>query len=340
MLKILITLWAIPLLTAQVTTIPAASGGGGGAITAGRVAFGDGSSTAATDSTFLWDNTNKRFQIGPLPYWASSYTGELKSSIVRKYSTPYASYQDTYGLVSGVEYGDNNTGLSSPDIYANWMYSVIQGNTDAVTSSGGHTALYGYGLVKDSAKAQYTYGVLAQAQAEGSATANFLYGIQAGAILYGTATAQELRAVDVTTNINSTNTPGYVYGVHIGAAKGGTTNFNIYSAHGSGQEAKNYFGGSTSVGVNSVSADATFRVYDGTSTTGSTSVVFDIGAGQSSTSTILTLGGVIKFGGQNTTGAGSASLGSNSPATTNTAPYTWIRAVSSDGSTIYIPGWK
>ena len=42
----------------------------------------------------------------------------------------------------------------------------------------------------------------------------------------------------------------------------------------------------------------------------------------------------------NTTGAGSAALGANSPAITNTAPYTWIKMMSSDGSTVYVPCWK
>jgi hypothetical protein len=50
--------------------------------------------------------------------------------------------------------------------------------------------------------------------------------------------------------------------------------------------------------------------------------------------------GVQQFGGTNTTGSGSAALGSNSPATTNTAPYTWIQIKTSDGSTAYIPAWK
>ena len=50
--------------------------------------------------------------------------------------------------------------------------------------------------------------------------------------------------------------------------------------------------------------------------------------------------GLMKFAGTNTTGGGSASLGANSPASTNTAPYTWIQAISSDGSTVYIPAWK
>ncbi len=42
----------------------------------------------------------------------------------------------------------------------------------------------------------------------------------------------------------------------------------------------------------------------------------------------------------NTTGGGSALLGTNSPATTNTAPYTWFKVITSDGSVGYIPVWK
>jgi hypothetical protein len=39
-------------------------------------------------------------------------------------------------------------------------------------------------------------------------------------------------------------------------------------------------------------------------------------------------------------GAGSAALGANCPATTATAPYTWLKALASDGSTVYLPAWK
>jgi hypothetical protein len=48
----------------------------------------------------------------------------------------------------------------------------------------------------------------------------------------------------------------------------------------------------------------------------------------------------VKFGGPNQTGSGSASLGSNSPAITTCAPYTWIRASCQDGWTVYFPCWK
>lgn len=54
----------------------------------------------------------------------------------------------------------------------------------------------------------------------------------------------------------------------------------------------------------------------------------------------ITTAGIPRFNGTNTTGAGSALLGANSPAVTNTAPYTWIQIVTADGSTAYIPAWK
>lgn len=49
--------------------------------------------------------------------------------------------------------------------------------------------------------------------------------------------------------------------------------------------------------------------------------------------------GSVKWG-TSTTGAGTALLGANSPAVTNTAPYVWLTMISSDGSTVYVPAWK
>ena len=50
--------------------------------------------------------------------------------------------------------------------------------------------------------------------------------------------------------------------------------------------------------------------------------------------------GKLKFSITNSTGANSALLGSNCPAVTFTAPYTWITVTTSDGSTGYMPIWK
>lgn len=54
----------------------------------------------------------------------------------------------------------------------------------------------------------------------------------------------------------------------------------------------------------------------------------------------LTAAGVLSLTANNSTGAGSALLGTNSPATTLTSPYTWITVISNDGSTCYLPVWK
>lgn len=98
--------------------------------------------------------------------------------------------------------------------------------------------------------------------------------------------------------------------------------------------------GSVGIGPSNTSPTGTLHVYDATATTGSTLVTIARGDAQTASSTVLTMNGVAQFSGTNTTGAGSAALGSNSPAVTNSAPYTWIQVVTSDGSTAYIPAWK
>lgn len=44
--------------------------------------------------------------------------------------------------------------------------------------------------------------------------------------------------------------------------------------------------------------------------------------------------------GNQATGAGSAALGANCPATTATAPNTWVKFTLADGSLGYFPVWK
>ena len=108
------------------------------------------------------------------------------------------------------------------------------------------------------------------------------------------------------------------------------------------------FGISTGLDIGIVSAKKFYL--DGVAASGDTYLVesasntLDLVAGGvtnlSATATLHVIGVIPKFAGTNTTGAGSALLGANSPASTNTAPYTWIQAQSSDGSTVYIPCWK
>lgn len=77
---------------------------------------------------------------------------------------------------------------------------------------------------------------------------------------------------------------------------------------------------------------------------GSVAIGRDNTGGAATTATVNTIAlGTAKHQVQlsnNTTGTGSAALGANSPATTPTAPYTWFKMMSSDGSTVYVPAWK
>ena len=55
---------------------------------------------------------------------------------------------------------------------------------------------------------------------------------------------------------------------------------------------------------------------------------------------VLGNGGTDTISATATTGAGVALLGANSPASTLTAPYTWIQVKAPDGTTVFIPAWK
>jgi len=98
--------------------------------------------------------------------------------------------------------------------------------------------------------------------------------------------------------------------------------------------------GSVGIGTSNTSPTGTLHVKNATPTTGTTVATIAKGDADTADSTILSIDALMKFGGTNTTGGGTALLGTNSPAVTNTAPYTWLKAISADGSTVYIPAWK
>lgn len=321
----------------QVTSLPNPSGGGGGPITAGRVAFGDGTSTAATDSMFLWDNTAKKFKVGTLPGYYNSVTPYTVQ--IGKVDTSNRGYDTVYNILAAYQY--DTTGKVTVDASFAGDYFVTEVVGDAAMSGyvNGHNS---YTKLGGSVTSPGVYGVAENVRLEGSTVTSYANVASTFFTIADTASVTNDVAIQ---DIDVLNYGGSVSGVmrnlYIHANTLGTSgNWNIYSMAGDSGKALNYFGGNTGIGFGSDVPTNTLWVKDGTATTGTTSVKFDIGAGQSSTSTILTLGGVIRFNGQNTTGAGSAALGSNSPAVTNSAPYTWIRAVSSDGSTVYIPAWK
>jgi len=94
----------------------------------------------------------------------------------------------------------------------------------------------------------------------------------------------------------------------------------------------------------SASYDATNACYLSVTSSGQTTIsTAGTNAGITLTPTgtgKIILSAIPRFNGTNSTGAGSSLLGANSPATTMTAPYTWISVITSDGSTAYVPCWK
>ena len=144
-------------------------------------------------------------------------------------------------------------------------------------------------------------------------------------------------------NTAATGTMTNRWGVYVDTATGG----------------KNYFSHAVGVGSTTISAQihATSTTeqlrlgYDSSnylSTTVSSAGLVTLATTGTNASITLTPSGtgnvimskIPRFNGTNSTGAGSSLLGANSPATTLTAPYTWISVITSDGSTAYIPCWK
>jgi hypothetical protein len=114
----------------------------------------------------------------------------------------------------------------------------------------------------------------------------------------------------------------------------GTLHWTIYESFGSaGQQ------GSLTISDNVAAADRFKIDTSGNVGIGGTPNV-KLEVVGTATAEAFRLTGLMKFAGTNSTGAGSAALGANCPAVTATAPYTWIKAISSDGSTVYIPCWK
>lgn len=98
--------------------------------------------------------------------------------------------------------------------------------------------------------------------------------------------------------------------------------------------------GTWGIGSNNLGPTGTLQIYDATASTGATTVTVSLGAAQTSSSTTFTNAGLFKFAGSNSTAAVAGLIGTTCPAVTCTAAYTWVKAVSSDGSTVYFPVWK
>lgn len=121
----------------------------------------------------------------------------------------------------------------------------------------------------------------------------------------------------------------------VGAVSGGAGSFTTLDASGAAVLASTLaVTGNVAVNTNkfTVAASSGNTLVAGT---------LNVTLGVTLASTLAVAGRISNTAGANeTTGAGSAALGDNSPAVTNSAPYTWLRFTSSDGSNCFIPMWK
>jgi hypothetical protein len=181
---------------------------------------------------------------------------------------------------------------------------VSVGNEAGQSSSGNDTTLLGaYAGVSNTATGAVCIG--AAAGRSNTSGVNTMVGYQSG--YTGTSGA----------NATTTGTGQTLLGSSTGSSIALATQLNYITCLGYGVTA----GAS---GVVAIGTDHT-----GTAATSSTQDV--IALGTSSHQVQLS---------KNTTGAGSALLGTNCPAVTATAPYTWITMMAGDGSTVYVPCWK
>jgi hypothetical protein len=140
------------------------------------------------------------------------------------------------------------------------------------------------------------------------------------AAIYGT----QSNGGNAISGLNSSNgNAGYFLSA---AGPGITSSGNTYGVYASGT-------GATAVGVAGLGNNA-YGVYGSDGGTG-------IGVyGTSVSGLAAKFAGTVQFSGTNTTGSTATTFGSNCPAVTCTAPYTWIKLMSSDGSTVYMPVFK
>lgn len=89
-----------------------------------------------------------------------------------------------------------------------------------------------------------------------------------------------------------------------------------------------------------VGLTGTARFFDQTASTGSTLVTITPGAAQTTSSTVLDIQALARFGGSNSTAAVAGVIGATCPAITCTAAYTWVKAIAADNSVVYFPVWK
>ena len=251
-------------------------------------------------------------------YTAHGYTnGVAVGSTAQGYTNGVAVGQSTHGHTGGVAVGQSATGHTNGVAVG----QITHGYTGGVAVGYGATG-HTNGVAVGSTAQGYTDGVAVGRSARGQRH-GVAVGFYAGKTLTTTTTRFNVfignqagyAGNGVTTNHFTTAK----YGVCIGATTGlGSATQHTYITC-LGYKTHCTAAGAVAIGVSTtgVAASATL-------------------ANQIALGTTVHL---VKFS-NNTTGTGSAALGSNCPAATVSAPFTWIKLHSKTGTVVYVPAWK
>lgn len=323
-------------------------GGAGNLTTVGAVPYVSASGILnQAAGQFFWDATNNRLGIGTATPSSSLTVGANNFTVDTLGRTAIAGYSTSAQLTIGGDptalLGDVTVMRQGRDTDTGSNYIQSFGNNTANGRKlylGGYSASFnpanGVVLTVDPANSRVGIGTITPAttlQVVGGKI--LLDNAQSIQFKDSAGTARTILQVDAGDNVylDSTATGGDMFfralGVEKMTIKGTSGNVGIGTT-----------GPTYKLDVAKSGASGTARFYDQTATTGATRVLITLGAADTTSTQVFEIGGLMKFSGSNSTGAGTALLGTNSPAVTNTAPYTWLKVLTSDGSTAYVPAWK
>lgn len=318
-----------------------------------RVGVGINSALAARVSTATTNPTGTFTRL----IGGGSTVGGGYNNLSSYTSNPANATRDFYHGITITASGTMSSAVSN-------AFETVVTSSDSATHTGRKSCMDATVQYSGTGSASTLSGAIFQATQAGTGTVSIMYGFRGTSAISGTGAVTDAYAINAFNSVSSgataTNVYGFkldnisnsgtitnTYGYYIGDITTGTQT-NVWGFYNSDVNAPNYFAGK--LGINATAPTSMLDVV----ATSSSTIGHIVKGAASQTANLLELqdsaaakvlsfsaaGVITTASGNESTGAGSALLGANSPAATLTAPYKWIKFTTSDGSTVYIPCWK